>query len=171
MGGVSSRIYLSWTRHLVLKSVGKGWSSHHHVRMDGFGWSVLITPHRLHDLSPPANHSHIQSSLLIFSSIVTWFSSSDVMIILIKDRSWSLLPDAITGCCINYALWGRFRFRLPIITHKEFTRLWGNYFGPLGQTLPILGLLIRDVCYKKKRENVGILTKTGGGSTQIPLLL
>ena len=159
MGGVSSRIYLSWTRHLVLKSVGKGWSSHHHVRMDGFGWSVLITPHRLHDLSPPANHSHIQSSLLIFS-IVT----SEVIIILIKDRSWSLLPDAITGCCINYALWGRFRFRLPIITHKEFTRLWGNYFGPLGQTLPILGLLIRDVCYKKKPGKCGNSSQVGMGT-------
>ena len=76
----------------------------------------LITHLRLHDPSPPAHHSHrwccdLSWAKTIFT-IFSWFLFSrfgrTVMdILLIKDRSWSLLPDAISGCRINYALWGR----------------------------------------------------------------
>ena len=80
------------------------------------GWLLLITHLRLHDPSPPTHHSHrwrcdlswAKTIFTIFSSFLySRFGRTVMDILLIKDRSWSLLPDAISGCRINYALWGR----------------------------------------------------------------
>ena len=97
-------------------------------------WSVTTTSHLSHLLwtlsssqsssspsSSSASSSHRKSPII---------SSVCFVLIHIKDRSWRLLSEAITGCCISYA-WSGLHILPAIMRHKEFSRFWEIILGPV----------------------------------------
>ena len=128
-------------------------------------WSVTTTSHLSHLLwtlsSSQSSSSPSSSSASLSRRESPIISSVCFVLIHIKDRSWRLLSEAITGCCISYA-WSGLHILPAIMRHKEFSRFW-RYFRPCSYPVLIPGVykilpkaslfrpLIYDPSFAKKK--------------------
>ena len=105
-------------------------------------WSVTTTSHLSHLLwtlsSSQSSSSPSSSSASLSPRKSPIISSVCFVLIHIKDRSWRLLSEAITGCCISYA-WSGLHILPAIMRHKEFSRFW-RYFRPCSYPVLIPGV-------------------------------